>query len=157
VVVIFLHRIGCYYFQNSKRKVGVIRSMYGGVILLFRSKKLWMEYTIFIPSCMPILQDNVRIDLIKRLRIWAEFIWLRIRSKDGFSSDPSGYMRSKKFPDSLRDYKLLTIALLEHRYPCKGLHIWPGGSFHCLKQNILMFSRSFEFSEVINCSLDLTD
>jgi hypothetical protein len=50
-------------------------------------------------------------NLIKRLRTWVEFIWLKIGSNDGFSSDPSGYMRSKKLPDKLRDYKLLTIAL----------------------------------------------
>jgi hypothetical protein len=49
--------------------------------------------------------------LIQRLRIWAEFIWLRIGSEDGFSIDPSGYMESKKFPDYVRDYQILTIAL----------------------------------------------
>lgn len=137
--------------------MGWIRSMYGGVD--FRSGVRNPEWNapFFIPSCRPIWQDNIRINLIKRLRVWAEFIWLRIGSKDGFSSDPSGYIRSKKFPDSLRDCKLLTVALLEHRYPCEGLHIWPGGNFLYLKQNFLMPSRIFEFSELINCSLDFTD
>ena len=56
------------------------------------------------------LYDRIILEcnLIKRLRIWVEFIWLRIGSKDGFTSDPSGYMGSKKFPYSLRDNKLLT-------------------------------------------------
>jgi hypothetical protein len=53
----------------------------------------------------------LKCNLIKRLRIWAEFIWFRIGSKHWFSIDPSGYMRTKNFPTYLRDYKLLTIVL----------------------------------------------
>ena len=41
--------------------------------------------------------------LIKRLRIWVDFIWLRIGLNDGFSGDTSGSMESKKFPDYLRN------------------------------------------------------
>ena len=70
----------------------------------------WTAPFLYLVACLYeriILECN----LIKRLRTWAEFIWLKIGSKYGFSSDPSGYMRSKKFPDNLRDYKLLKIAL----------------------------------------------
>jgi hypothetical protein len=82
-------------------------------------------------------------NLIKRFRTWAEFTWLKIRSKDGFSSDLSGYMRSKKFPDNLKDYKLLTIALFWTQVPLRRTAYMTWRKFSLFEKKFLDAFKNF--------------